>query len=280
MPVKSPRYLDDTFTKQRYLWQPGGLRILREATWAVYARGAVPPLVNGFQIQFPETKTRFGLKITTESSRMEGDPLLSLLKHTYSQSSMVEIGMTVLDALQQANLRKLPSNRFGWAFRSFKGLRLVTQTMFNTSELADSEKAELKRLVRGYIFGRSPKWVLAHGDLHIAHVLVDLDQDALGIIDLEAMHVGKAATNFAQLWDGYYYADPALGRRLYTQYCSKYKPEIDDQFDDDVRLEIILRSYRHIRIGRKENHQELFEKASHLLHLALSGASFSSIISA
>jgi hypothetical protein len=279
MPLQISKDLNKTFTKQRYLWQPGSLRILREASWAAYARDAVPPVVNGLNIQFPETVTRFGLKITTTSSWIDGLSLQSLLEDPDYQPSTVPIGMTVLNALHQANLYRLPSRRFSWAFRYFKGLRLVAQTFFNSTELSASEKAELRRLVRGYILGLPQTWVLAHGDLHASHVLVDLEQSMLGVIDLEAMHVGKAATNFAQLWDGYYYADPELGRLLFAQYFAEYADEIDDQFDNDVRLEIALRSHRHVHLGRLQNHQELLEKGSHLLHLVLCGASFRSIFS-
>jgi len=187
--------------------------------------------------------------------------------------------MTVSDAFHDADLSTVSSDPFSWMFRWGKGLRLLGRTMLGSSSLTPLEKTELKRLVRQYVWGSSGRKVLVHGDLHVSHVLVDFAQGALGIIDLEAMHVGIAATNFAQLWHGFHYADAALGRQLYGRYARKYGVEMDDQFDDDIRLEVALRSHIHIRVGRQTGNQELTEKATHLLHLVLSGASFRSLYS-
>jgi aminoglycoside phosphotransferase (APT) family kinase protein len=269
--------LPPAFAKRRYLLKPGGIRLLREASWANYARTAVPISVNGFQVNFPETRTELGWHVTVWTSRMTGEPLLSLLYDSRFQNTAVDAGLAALEALHLADLRLIPSSPFGWTFRFIKGMRLLSQTTIRAALLMPAEEKELRRLVRRYIFGQSEKPVLTHGDLHASHVLVDRGRNALGIIDLEAMHVGKGATNFAQLWDGFHYADKELGRQLFERYAAQHDAELNNQFDNDVRLEIALRSYRHILVGQQTKNMELTEKAARLFHWVLSGASFDSM---
>jgi hypothetical protein len=277
MSTPNDKVSPSVYIKRRYIWQPGGLRLLREAAWSQYAQRAVAPIVNGMHIEFPETETALGFCVKTTTRRLEGPSLLSLLYDPCHQTAAVDMGMTVLEAFHSANLDSAPSDLFGWVFRWFKGLRLIVRTAFDASSLSDTERKELRRLVARYVLGKTGSRVLVHGDLHASHVLVDSDNRTFGIIDLETMHIGKAATNFAQLWDGYHHADPALGQQLYRRYADQYPGEMDEQFDDDLRLEAALRSHTHIRAGRLTGNTLLVDKAQHLLHGVLSGVSFQSL---
>lgn len=277
MTSETHKELGAAYAKRRNLWQFSSIRLLREASWAAYARGAVPPVVNGTKIEFPETITSFGWEITSWTSRMEGAPLLALLYHPGSEADALRIGMTVLDAFHMADLRAVPGGLFGRAFRVFRSLRMLRRASSRTSPMSEAEKVELRQLIRRYVLNRPERRVLVHGDLHASHVLVQPSGDIVAIIDLEAMHVGKAATNFAQMWIGFHYVDAALGRRFFDRYAEKYGAEMDAQFDNDVRLELAMRGYSHMRVGRQNGNLVLAENGALLLHLALSGQSFRSV---
>lgn len=263
----------DVVVKQRPIWQMGGMRLLRETYWARYATQTVPASVNGMRILFPQTTAIRSWRVTCTTRRLPGIPLLELLYRPQQRTAVIDIGMTVLTALHDAQVQTRSETTFSWVFRWGKGLRLLTRTFLDSQSLSTPEKQELRRLVRRYISRRTKRPVLVHGDLHASHVLVATEQKTLGIIDLEAMHVGKAATNFAQLWDGYHYADATLGRDLYERYVQYFGVKDDDHFDNDIRLEMVLRSYDHIRAGERTGNRTLAEKAMALLHNALSGLS-------
>jgi aminoglycoside phosphotransferase (APT) family kinase protein len=269
----SPDDFPTLVVKQRPIWRIDSLRLLREAFWARYAREVTPPVVNGIQILFPQTVTNWGWRITAISQRLSGVPLLEMLYQRCQRAAALDAGMTILTALHEADVRARSGAFFGQFFRWGKGLRLFARTLLDSSLLSPHEKKELRRLLHRYFSNSASRPVLVHGDLHVSHVLVSLEQRTLGLIDLEAMHVGKAATNFAQLWDGYHYAEAMLGRALYERYAHRYGPEMSRRFDDEFRLEVAMRSHKHIEVALRARNALLQQKATALLHAVLSGLS-------
>lgn len=260
--------------KTRWLWQPSALRLIREKGCVAYAREAVPRVVDGFAIQFPDTQVALGLRVMVRSRHLEGRDLTSLLYQEATRDLGLDVGMATLKAFNTADIS---SRRFTLAsllYRWVRGPKVALREMLGSALLSRAQRQELVRLVTGHITHWSGKQVLVHGDLHAAHVLVDLERRSLGFIDLEAMHIGKATTNFAQLWGGFYYADETLAGRFYQRYREHFPGLLDAQFDTDVRLELALRSYSHIRAGRRQGNRMLEAKARRLLVNALGGACF------
>ncbi len=164
---------------------------------------------------------------------------------------------------------------FSLIYRIFKGLGILLEERFSRAPLLSrGERCELRRLARGYVTRPNRCKVLVHGDLQPSHLIFDPASVTLGIIDLEALHVGKPAANFGQLFTGYHYADPVLGRHLYRRYRARYPDLFDRRFDDDLRAAVALRTYRHVRVARRRGNAELETKALCLLRSVLAGASF------
>lgn len=266
---------DGYFTKQRCFWQPAAWRLLREAGCVRYARRVVPPEVRGIRIIFPETRGAVGRRISVTSRGIPGQPLLALLYHPEKRDLALDLGMTVLEALHSADVARDPFVPFSLIYRVLKGAGILLEERFSrTPLLSRGDRRELRRLVRGYVTGPNRCKVLVHGDLQPSHLIFDAASASLGVIDLEALHVGNPAANFGQLFTGYHYADPALGRQLYRRYRARYPDLFDRRFDDDLRTAVALRCYRHVRVARRRGNAELEKQAHRLLRSVLAGASF------
>jgi len=265
------------FTKKRLLWRASALRLLRESRCAQYARCAMPDLVDGIRIELPETHVSVGLEVTVRSRRIEGDALFELLYRPESAQSVVNLGMAALKALHSVHTAPVALSLFGRTYQAFRELKAAVAEVFGSSLLLHKERRELMRLIMAYNRDNGERSVLVHGDLHPSHLIVGPDGRSLAFIDLEAMRMGKAATNFAQLWIGYYIADPMLGRCLYERYVGCHPDPVDARFDADARAEIALRCHRHVREGRRSRNRILEERAGTLLSRALSGMSIEKV---
>lgn len=269
---------DGCFTKSRHIWRPSAYRLLREPVCVRFARQVVPPTLAGIDIVFPETWRTVGRRVTVTSRRLPGESLLELLYRPEARGLALDLGMVVLEALQTADVTRDPFALFALAYRAFKGPGILIGEQFGRSPLLSrAERGELRRLVRGYVLGPNRCRVLVHGDLQPSHLIFDPASRALGIIDLEALHLGKPAANFGQLFTGYHYADAALGRDLYRRYRGRFPGLFDRPFDDDVRAAVALRCYRHVCIARQRGKLELETKAHGLLKSVLTGATFAEI---
>jgi hypothetical protein len=266
-----------SFVKVRYLWKSSAIRLLRERSCARYAQRATPQAVGGFAVRFPEPEISLGLQVTVRSCRLEGQDLFSMLYQEAMREISLEVGLLALEALHTADVSSAPFALSGLVYRLARGPRVALREMLGSILLSPAQRKELNRLVVSHISRWGGRKVLVHGDLHASHVIVDLDRKRLGFIDLEAMHIGKAATNFAQLWGGFHYADRLLGQRFYREYKERFPDPWEVQFDTDVRVEVALRSYAHVKVGRQEGNRELEGLARALLARALSGASFEEI---
>ncbi len=272
---ESPILTPDTFfTKQRYIWQVSALRLLRERACVQYARQMVPRVVDGFSIEFPETEIDIGLRVAVRSQHLEGRALFSMLYEQELHEAALNVGMIALEALHRADVSSAPFGHFSRVYRLARGPKAMLGEMLRSPLLSPNQRRELRHLVAGYMVDRGGRKVLVHGDLQPSHLIVDPERESLGYIDLEAMHIGKAATNLAQLWIGFHFADPSLGQKLYRQFRERAPHLLDEYFDPDVRAEIALRSYSHIRQGRRLGLEEMEGKARFLLGSVLSGTSF------
>ena len=209
-----------------------------------------------------------------EHSYWKAEPLTEILARGGEQEKAMELGLTLLSALQAANVRRYRFAGFGAMFRITKGLKLAPLALLGQPRLSKQEFREFLRLLRLYSRRRITLPVLVHGDLHQSHILIDRAARTMGIVDLEAMHVGRAATNFAQLWIGYHYTDQMLGSRFYQRYCERFSRFVTPDFDEDVRFEVALRAFVHVRAGRNQHNGLLEQYADKLLRCMLSGTSF------
>jgi hypothetical protein len=267
--------VDGHFTKQRCFWQPAAWRLLREAGCVRYARRVVPPEVCGIRIVFPETRVAVGRRVSVTSRGFPGQPLLALLYRPETRDLALDLGMAVLEALHAADVARDPFAPFALIYRVLKGAGILLEEGFSRApRLSRGERRELRRLVQGYVTRPNRCKVLVHGDLQPSHLIFDPASATLGIIDLEALHVGNPAANFGQLFTGYDYADAALGRALYRRYRERFPGLFDRRFDDDIRAAVALRSYRHVCVARRRGNRELETKALCLLKNVLAGASF------
>lgn len=261
------------FIKRRHLLQPGAWRLLREAACADYARRVVPPSVRAIRILFPQTVVTCGFHISVRTQWIEGDSLLAMLYEPARQQEALEIGLVVLEALYTADTSLTHFSAFGTLYRFGKGSAAAMRIMASRRKLSTGETSNFLKLLRSYLESSNKDAVLVHGDLHASHVVVDRTTNTVGLIDLEAMHIGKAATNFAQLWTGYHYADCALGKQFYVSHKDRFPHLMTVAFDRDVRIELALRAYSHVCTARHQGNVRLRHKAECLLHSVLQGLS-------
>lgn len=269
--------MDDYFVKQRHLWQPSAWRLLNEDSNARFLREVVPSSVEGIRIRFPDTDVTFGWTVRVRSKSIGGRALLEMIYEPELCEQSLTYGMIALKALHGADLSSPRWRVTGGVLHWTRGPKLALSELLSTALLTPSQRKELARLLSGYFWRRSGRTVLVHGDLQATHVIVDLPQQTLGIIDLEAVHLGKASMNFAQLWDGYYLASPRLGCEFYRRYVAAFPHLIDEHFDTDVRAELALRSYSHVKVGRQRGNVEMEIRARTLLTQVLSGMSFAEL---
>ena len=270
---------DAFVVKEKFVWQISALRLLREQACAERARQVVLPMVNGVCIEFPETEVSLGLRIVVKSCYLDGRMLFSMLYERELHQRALELGLVALEALHRANITSVPYSTLNLVFRVVRGIEAALSHMLGFSFLSSTQKKELIRLLATHAVPAKGKKVLVHGDLHPSHVIVSPSTDWLGFIDFEAMHVGRAATDFASLWGGFRYADPLLGLELYERYVKRFSDLLDDRFDSDVKAELALRCHSHIAVGRRTGNRELEAKARCLLSGVLSGASLEQIVS-
>jgi len=263
--------------KRRALWRPDALQLLRERPCAYYASRAVPDTAGGWRIRFPQVKATLGLRVTVRSELLPGRPLIELLYQPELQELAIDAGLAVLHALEQADIRSFPVAGFSAWYDRLRLPAVALAELGRGSLLTTGQRRAFNRLVSDYIAHRRGPRVLVHGDLQATHLLIDTAAHAMGIIDLEAMREGKAATNFAQLWEAYYFADPSLGLRFYTAYRRAAAATLGDRFDADVRAELALRCYSHIRAGRRTGNDLMIDLSRSLLTRILDGATFEEI---
>jgi aminoglycoside phosphotransferase (APT) family kinase protein len=267
----------DYVIKQRNIWQSHALQLLRERACAQYARQVVPPEVAGVQIRFPEIEVALGWRVTVRSRKLPGQSLFTMLYQPEMRENALQMGLIALEALHQADVRAAPFDFFGGWYQRTRGPRIKLVELLGRPLLSAQERKTILNMINNYISNDNKPKVLVHGDLQASHLLVDLDQNSLGFIDLEAMRIGHAATNFAQLWQAFFAADPVLGRCFYREYLVGYADSIDEQFDHDVRAELALRCYRQIHVARQVDNSEMDQNARTLLQQILDGVTFAEI---
>lgn len=253
------------------------MRLLREKSCTQYACQVVPCLVDGVQIQFPEIEISLGLDVTVRSRRIKGRLLLDMLYDPEMSGTALNMGIVALRALHQANVSSAPPFLSDKTYEVLRGAKIVVSEMLGSTSLTARQRIELWRLVAHHLQNTDGDKVLLHGDLHPSNVIINIESNSLGFIDLEAMRVGTAATNFAPLWGAYHFADPILGQRFYEMYAGHFPSVLDDQFCKAVKAELALRSCLHIREAVRTRKPELENKACQLLALILSGTSFDEI---
>jgi len=262
------------FRKRRLLLHPGAWRLLREKACADYAQQVVPAQVRGMQLLFPKTAVHLGLYVTVQTEAIPGEALLPLLYQPETLEVALDLGLVVLEALVTADVVRLRGSLFGVVYRYGKGAIAALQTLAGAPPLPPRERRTLLRLLRTYWGAGPERRVLVHGDLHASHILVDRQAHTLGLIDLEVMHVGNPATNFAQLWTAYHYADPALGRLFYARYMARFPEFATARFDAHTRFEVALRAHSNIVEAARSRNAELDQKGRSLLAGVLQDASF------
>jgi aminoglycoside phosphotransferase (APT) family kinase protein len=250
---------------------------LREKPCTEYAYRVVPRFVDGIRIRFPETEISLGLDVTVKSRRLRGRLLIELLYDQETSHIALDMGIVALKALHQAHSSPTPPFTFGRAYDSLRVVSIIFGEIFPSLGLDSSQRRELWRLVRQYAWVADGTQVLLHGDLHPSNLIVDLEDNSLGFLDLEAMRKGKAATDFAPLWGACHFADPALGQRFYREYAEHFPTVLDRSFLRDAKAELALRSCLHIREAKRARNVRLEKKARRLLEIILSGASFDEI---
>ena len=269
----------DCIVKARDIWDPRCVQLLRERATARYARKVVPRLVDGTCIRFPEIEVSAGLRISVMSRRIRGRNLLEMLYDGETQELALDSAVTALKALDGADVDPGTFVSFGIAYRLARTLKAILSERSDVFLLSPEQRAELNRLILGYVRPRrGERQVLVHGDLHAGNLVVNSEEGVLGIIDLEMMHLGRPVTNFAQLWISFHFATPELGRIFYCRYIEEHSGTLDECFDRDAQAEVAVRCLSLIREARRSAHVELEKKAHALLGNVLDSGSFKDVV--
>jgi glycosyltransferase involved in cell wall biosynthesis len=269
----------DWVTKERIIWAPRALQLLREGTTVRYAQTVVPRLVDGVHIRFPEIEVSFGLRVAVRSRQIEGQSLLEMVYGQETQDLALDMAIVALKALEMAAVVSDPFRLFGLAYGLVRRLKVTTSELYGESILSPKQRGRLNRLVANYTQNKGVgRRVLVHGDLHAGNLLVNCEERLLGFVDLEMLHIGKSATNFAQLWISFHFAAPSLGQRFYRRYVKQFPQILSEQFDSDVRAEVALRCHSMVGEAKKGGNAELGEKSRILLGDVLGSKSFEEFV--
>ena len=263
--------------KQRPIWHPAAWRLLREGTCASRAAQAVPASVDGIRIRFPQTDIALRLSVRVRSRRLAGESLMEMLYRPEMRETCLDLGMALLRGLQEADLARFGQTPLDDVYQRGRALQAQLLETTGRRRLSDTQKRVLAQLLRAYVSARGAPRALVHGDLQASHVIVDVPERTIGVIDLEAMRAGQAVTNFAQLWEAYHFADQELGRLLYERYKAANRAIVDARFDARARAELALRCLSHLRTTERSGDRKLGARANQLLVDVLSGASFEEI---
>ncbi len=269
----------DIVIKERVIWNPRSLQLLREQATVRYALRVAPRMVDGIRVDFPETEVSLGFRVRAQSRRIKGRNLLEMIYDPETQGFALDMAMVALKALNNANVTFEPFVLFGAAYGWVRRLKVTLSEMTGTPILSSEQRVKLSCLASSYTKDRrGERKALLHGDLHAANVVVDCEENSLGFVDLEMMHIGKPVTNFAQLWISFHFADPSLGKRFYSRYVDQFSETLNEHFDSDARAEIALRCYVLVRGAKKSGHAELEKKARVLLASVLHSQSFEKMV--
>jgi len=190
-----------------------------------------------------------------------------------TQALALDMAMVALKALERAAVTSNTFRLFSMAYGLVRKLKVILGELRSAPILSPKQKSTLNRLAASYT-REVDRGVLVHGDLHAGNLLVNCEDKSLGFVDLEMLHVGKSATNFAQLWISFHFADASLGKLLYQRCLRQFADVWDEDFDSDVRAEVALRSYVLVRGAGKTGHTELEVKSRRLLNHALGNQEF------
>ncbi len=275
--VAKPSPEEVVFRKRRAIWRPAAWRLLRENACAKAARLAVPPVVRDHRVLFPHPVMSLGLQVQIASARLPGAPMSEMLKRAELHGECLELGLVALAALHAADLAAFGSSPLQVLYPHVRALKIVSAEVCRGHFLSARQKRVLWPLLSAYVGARPAQPILVHGDLQASHLIVDLEAGSLGFVDLEAMRIGHPVTNFAQLWEAFYYADRTLGRELYRRFAAEHPDLLTPSFDASARAELALRCHAHIPDARRFRVREYEGKARRLLDDVLSGATFEEI---
>lgn len=264
-------------TKSRYIWNPRAWQLLRERPNSRYARSAVPRQVKGVRIEFADSKLSLGLRIRATSTHLTGENLLEMLYCPQKRDAALSMALIALQALYEANIHGTPFPLFSCAYRLFRNWKILLREAVGRRILTQEQRATIRGLFAQERRGRNRQRVLVHGDLHATNVLINLAVPSLAFLDLELMHEGSPATDFAPLWLGFYFADPHLGMTFRQQYVETFPDKIDDQFDISFRAEVARRCYAMIRTGQKLCHARMVTLSHTLLENTLTARTWEDI---
>lgn len=265
--------------KDRAIWNPRSLQLLREKSAIRYARKAVPQTVGEINIIFPEIEISLGLHVILRSKRIKGRSLLEMIYDQREQTTAVEMAMIAISALSRAEITSDPYKLFGKSYRLIRPMKAAFSEYLLSSMLSNEQRIKMSQMVSQYIhIGKNERRVLVHGDFHANNMIIDIESRSVGIVDLEMMHTGKHATNFAQLWVSFHIADPLLGKAFYHKYINQFSAMINEQFGNDVRAEVALRCHSLVRDARKNRHVELERKAHNLLKDVIRTDTFANLV--
>lgn len=265
--------------KERAIWSPRSLQLLRERAAVQYALNVVPRMIDGTRISFPETEVSLGLRVLVRSGRIKGRNLLGMIYDQKMQGLALDMAMVALVALDRADVTSDRFFLFGKAYGWIRKLKVTLSGRLGVFVLSPEQREKLNHLVSSYTRARKgERKALVHGDLHARNLVVDCEERSLGFVDLEMMHIGKPVTNFAQLWVSFHFADPLLGQRFYQRYVDQFSETLSEHFSSDVRAEVALRCHSMVAGAKKGGNAELEEKARILLGNALSDTSFEELV--
>jgi len=269
----------DFATKERGIWDPRSLQLLREKAAVRYALQVVPRMIDGTRISIPEIEVSLGLRVLVRSRRIKGRNLLEMIYDQKMQGFALDMAIVALKALDGADVTSEPFVLFGKAYGWIRRLKITLSERLGIFVLSPQQRLELNSLVSSYIRTRKGgRKALVHGDLHAGNLVVNCEERSLGFVDLEMMHVGKPVTNFAQLWISFHFADPPLGQRFYQRYVNQFSEILDEHFDADVRAEVALRCHSMVMGAKKSGNAELEKRARILLGSILNDKSFEEFV--
>jgi len=255
------------------LWNLRSWQLLREQSASKYATAKMPREINGIHILIPRVRRDVGFTISSRSEFITGDSMLPLLYRPHSQLLALRMALTALEAFERATTSPDDFKWFSRFYRWHRERKIRSVEREKYVHLSAIEKKELRSLYS--MVGIADGSTLVHGDLHASNLVIDQSTNSLGILDLELLHIGHPATNFAQLWIAFHFADPILGGRFFYEYAKNH-PWITNHLSEQIiKAEIVVRCYSMIEVGFKHQAKSLMRDSStHLMKATLSGQSF------
>ncbi len=254
------------FNKTRPYYSLRAWQLIREERASQIAQQALPAQVDDVVIVVPQVKARLTASgVQINAPHFEGWPLMTGLYNAGQSSDAVQMAATALQALNLARFDQNPFPIFSCLYWPVRVLKVRLRQASHVRLLSAQDAQRLATLLERPAGGQPRPMSLVHGNLHGGNVIMDAERRSLALVDLEMMHLGDPAADFAALWVTHYIAGPQLAGQFFRATAERLPGLLGGDFLPRAGREILVETYLMVYKGRSGGNQDLEQRSLALL---------------